>query len=465
MKKNGFLAISVLYSFFLCFCILMVGLLANYTHQALIFEKSSSPLTYEKQNLYLEIILPAFFDYDLTALVDYYPDFSEDNIKVKNNNYYHITIPIDTANEVNINSIKTTMGRYDTETPGVRRSLFDERYFSSNGLGVAYRMSDGVVEGNIEGSVCNITTNDNYLTQNLNITIPKNSSSYSNTFVCDYSEAYMYFMVYYDEDRISMGGDLLANLPIDQQAIVGKIFPDSVNYKQELLFGDRIIVQDFIFADNEVKNYVGVEYENNKLYLFLKQPIVPKNTEVNYSSSSKKLFTLEYPRGVGEFGNIEAGKVVTVGLNTVRLIGFNFLSDRESVPYYYNKEDNRVTALEYEKDSKYSMTITLPYTVKTTDTIIIPRTNTGAPIGIILPESGQSSSCYNVALGAISGGTMTLGGKTFSGPWITISPKSNDLSGLYCTYYVADDNITQDGYVCTLYKDDECISWKYIGQV
>ena len=84
---------------------------------------------------------------------------------------------------------------------------------------------------------------------------------------------------------------------------------------------------------------------------------------------------------------------------------------------------------------------------------------------IILPESGQSSSCYNVALGAISGETMTLGGKTFSGPWITISPKSNDLSGLYCAYYVADDNITQDGYVCTLYKDDECISWKYIGQV
>lgn len=45
-KKNGFIAISLIYSFFLCFIIIMMGLLANYTHSKLILNKINKPLEY-----------------------------------------------------------------------------------------------------------------------------------------------------------------------------------------------------------------------------------------------------------------------------------------------------------------------------------------------------------------------------------------------------------------------------------
>lgn len=48
MKKNGFIAISLIYSFFLCFIILMMGLLVNYTHSRLILDKINEPLEYEQ---------------------------------------------------------------------------------------------------------------------------------------------------------------------------------------------------------------------------------------------------------------------------------------------------------------------------------------------------------------------------------------------------------------------------------
>ncbi len=49
-KKNGFIAISVIYSFFLCFVLLMMGLLANYSHARLILRKTNLPLVFEQDN-------------------------------------------------------------------------------------------------------------------------------------------------------------------------------------------------------------------------------------------------------------------------------------------------------------------------------------------------------------------------------------------------------------------------------
>lgn len=48
-KKNGFIAISLIYSFFLCFIMIMMGLLANYTHSKLILDKINTPLEFKKQ--------------------------------------------------------------------------------------------------------------------------------------------------------------------------------------------------------------------------------------------------------------------------------------------------------------------------------------------------------------------------------------------------------------------------------
>ena len=49
-KKNGFIAISLIYSFFLCFIMIMMGLLANYTHSKLILSKINKPLMYLSDN-------------------------------------------------------------------------------------------------------------------------------------------------------------------------------------------------------------------------------------------------------------------------------------------------------------------------------------------------------------------------------------------------------------------------------
>ena len=48
-KKNGFIAISIIYSFFLCFTMLMGGMLANYAHTKLIVNKINAPLTLNKE--------------------------------------------------------------------------------------------------------------------------------------------------------------------------------------------------------------------------------------------------------------------------------------------------------------------------------------------------------------------------------------------------------------------------------
>lgn len=49
-KKNGFIAISILYSFFLCFIALMMGLLASYANSALILRKINAPIVYDNKN-------------------------------------------------------------------------------------------------------------------------------------------------------------------------------------------------------------------------------------------------------------------------------------------------------------------------------------------------------------------------------------------------------------------------------
>ncbi len=49
-KKNGFIAISIIYSFFLCFIMLMMGMLANYTHSKLILRKTNEPLIFEQDS-------------------------------------------------------------------------------------------------------------------------------------------------------------------------------------------------------------------------------------------------------------------------------------------------------------------------------------------------------------------------------------------------------------------------------
>lgn len=46
-KKNGFIAISIIYSFFLCFVMLMTGLLANYASAKIILNRANEPLTFE----------------------------------------------------------------------------------------------------------------------------------------------------------------------------------------------------------------------------------------------------------------------------------------------------------------------------------------------------------------------------------------------------------------------------------
>ena len=99
MKKNGFLATSVLYSFFLSFCILMAGLLANYTHQTLIFDKSSKPLTYEEETFYLTVKLPAMYGYSMDQLEALGLTFED---IILENNVYTIQIPVKNLSEEKI---------------------------------------------------------------------------------------------------------------------------------------------------------------------------------------------------------------------------------------------------------------------------------------------------------------------------------------------------------------------------
>ncbi len=49
-KKNGFIAISIIYSFFLCFVMLMMGMLANYSHSKMILNKTNAPLTFNQDS-------------------------------------------------------------------------------------------------------------------------------------------------------------------------------------------------------------------------------------------------------------------------------------------------------------------------------------------------------------------------------------------------------------------------------
>ncbi len=99
MKKNGFLATSVLYSFFLSFCILMAGLLANYTHQTLIFDKSSKPLTYEEETFYLTVKLPAMYGYSMEQLKALGLTLKD---IILENNVYTIQIPVKNLSEEKI---------------------------------------------------------------------------------------------------------------------------------------------------------------------------------------------------------------------------------------------------------------------------------------------------------------------------------------------------------------------------
>ena len=57
-KKNGFIAISIIYSFFLCFTMLMAGMLANYASAKIILNKASEPLIYEAKEEEPEPVIP-----------------------------------------------------------------------------------------------------------------------------------------------------------------------------------------------------------------------------------------------------------------------------------------------------------------------------------------------------------------------------------------------------------------------
>ena len=70
-EKKGFIAISLLYSFFLCFIALMMGLLANYTHSHLIIKKLSEPQTYINDKTLLSRIKNS------NQLITETPDFSK----------------------------------------------------------------------------------------------------------------------------------------------------------------------------------------------------------------------------------------------------------------------------------------------------------------------------------------------------------------------------------------------------
>ena len=55
-KKNGFIAISLIYSFFLCFILLMMGLLANYAQSKLLLDKINEPLVFETETNPYDVI-------------------------------------------------------------------------------------------------------------------------------------------------------------------------------------------------------------------------------------------------------------------------------------------------------------------------------------------------------------------------------------------------------------------------
>ena len=56
-KKNGFIAISVIYSFFLCFVMLMMGMLGNYLNSRLMLSKINEPPIFEQDNKLVTKIL------------------------------------------------------------------------------------------------------------------------------------------------------------------------------------------------------------------------------------------------------------------------------------------------------------------------------------------------------------------------------------------------------------------------
>lgn len=60
-KKNGFIAISIIYSFFLCFVMLMVGLLANYVSEKLLLDKLNTPLTIKMKSSEEQTENPEFY--------------------------------------------------------------------------------------------------------------------------------------------------------------------------------------------------------------------------------------------------------------------------------------------------------------------------------------------------------------------------------------------------------------------
>ena len=83
-KKNGFIAISIIYSFFLCFTMLMAGMLANYASAKIILNKASEPLIYEAKEEEPEPVIPDEPINKGTYLKDKIMEDNKDNYNFKN---------------------------------------------------------------------------------------------------------------------------------------------------------------------------------------------------------------------------------------------------------------------------------------------------------------------------------------------------------------------------------------------
>ena len=77
-KKNGFIAISLIYSFFLCFIMIMMYLLANYTHSRLILNQVNKPLVLRANSTLSSIIKSSSSDFLSTATDTSYDPTTEE---------------------------------------------------------------------------------------------------------------------------------------------------------------------------------------------------------------------------------------------------------------------------------------------------------------------------------------------------------------------------------------------------
>ena len=278
-------------------------------------EDTTCTITFEEK--ILNIKLPAFFDYNLASIVDYYPEFTKDNIELKGS-YYHIKIPVDPTKELSIDSITVWNDTYYVVSEKKYHTMFSVNSSGIQDHEISYEDDEHHYHDDIDNSICRVTENtDVYDGTKIDIYIPKlNSFTSTDSLVCDLMDAYMAYQVQFNYTA-QVTGPSSASILYEHDTIDGgealteKFFPYDLSggsqnistYTQKTLTFAENISGITTGTSNE---YVNIKYSGKTLTLSLKKEILPSSYTYN---SSTKWLNSTYPIGKG--GRIWISKVLS----------------------------------------------------------------------------------------------------------------------------------------------------------